>query len=214
MSRIDHVIWDWNGTLVDDALLCVNIVNGILSEMNILNVSFDYYRDNFSFPVRSYYEKIGLPIEEARYQKVSETFIAEYRRLWKTCSLQPNALSVVKQLSQRGIGQSVLSAGKLSDLITFVSEFGLSDHIDLISGVSNIRAEGKKGISESHRAQIGHHPSNILLVGDTVHDEEVAIHLGVQNLLFTGGHNSPKALDSCVSELTHDLRQVLHLVID
>ena len=88
MSRIDHVIWDWNGTLVDDALLCVNIVNGILSEMNIPNVSFDYYRDNFSFPVRSYYEKIGLPIEEARYQKVSETFITEYRRLWKTCSLQ------------------------------------------------------------------------------------------------------------------------------
>ena len=155
-----------------------------------------------------------MPIEDARYQKVSEIFIAEYRRLWKTCTLQPNALSVVKQLSERGIGQSVLSAGKLSDLFAFVNEFGLSEHMGLISGVSNIKAEGKKGISESHLAQIGHHPSNILLVGDTVHDEEVAIQLRVRNLLFTGGHNSPKALDSCVSELTHDLRQVLHLVID
>ena len=90
----------------------------------------------------------------------------------------------------------------------------MTGQVDDVEIESFLIGLNKKGISESHRAQIGHHPSNILLVGDTVHDEEVAIQLGVKNLLFTGGHNSPKALDSCVSELTHDLRQVLHLVID
>lgn len=214
MNRIDHVIWDWNGTLVDDARLCVNIVNGILSEMFIPKVSLEFYRDNFSFPVHSYYEKIGLPTEEASYREVSEKFITEYRKLRRTCNLQVNARTVIMGLAEAGIGQSILSAGKLSDLTTFVGEFGLSDQVDPVTGVSNIHAAGKKDISQAHLAEIDHDPSNVLLVGDTAHDEEVAIHLGVSCLLFTGGHNSVKALEGCVNDLIDDLRQVLFHVID
>ena len=214
MNRVDHVIWDWNGTLVDDTRLCVNIVNGILSEMCIPKVSLEFYRDNFSFPVRSYYEKIGLPAEEASYREVSEKFISEYRRLRRTCNLQVNARTVIMGLAEAGIGQSILSAGKLSDLTTFVGEFGLSGQVYPVTGVSNIQATGKKDVSQAHLAEVGHDPSNILLVGDTAHDEEVAIHLGVRCLLFTGGHNSVKALKGCVSDLIDDLRQVLFHVID
>jgi phosphoglycolate phosphatase len=214
MNRIDHVIWDWNGTLVDDAQLCVKIVNGILDEMFMPKVSLAFYRDNFCFPVRSYYEKIGLPKDESAYLKVSEKFISEYRRLWRSCKLQENARTVIAGLSDAGISQSILSAGKLSDLTLFVREFGLSGQIDPVTGVSNIQADGKKEISHAHLADVGHDPSNVLLVGDTAHDEEVSIHLGIQCLLFTGGHNSVKALEGCGSELTDDLRQVLVRVLD
>jgi len=214
MNRVEHVIWDWNGTLVDDARLCVNIVNGILSDMFIPKVSLEFYRDNFSFPVRSYYEKIGLPTEEASYREISEKFISHYRKLRRSCNLQENARTVIMGLTEAGIGQSILSAGKLSDLSTFVGEFGLSDQFDPVTGVSNIHAAGKKDISQAHLSGVGHDPSNILLVGDTAHDEEVSIHLGVRCLLFTGGHNSVKALEGCESDLIDDLRQVLFHVID
>ena len=59
-----------------------------------------------------------------------------------------------------------------------------------------------------------HDPSNVLLVGDTVHDEEVSVHLGTQCMLFSGGHNSVKTLGGCRSELIDDLRLVLLRVID
>ena len=214
MNRIEHVIWDWNGTLVDDARLCVNIVNGILSDLFMPKVSLEFYRDNFSFPVRSYYEKIGLPTDEASYREISEKFISEYRKHWRSCNLQVNARSVIMGLAEAGIGQSILSAGKLSDLTTFVGEFGLSGQVDPVTGVSNIQATGKKDVSQAHLAEVGNDPSNLVLVGDTAHDEEVAIHLGVRCLLFTGGHNSVKALEGCVSDLIDDLRQVLFHVID
>ena len=61
MMKIKHIIWDWNGTLVNDAQLCVDIVNEILSEFDIPPVSFEFYRNNFSFPVRNYYDRLGLP---------------------------------------------------------------------------------------------------------------------------------------------------------
>ena len=214
MNKIEHVVWDWNGTLVDDAQLCVDIVNGILSDLSIPTVSIEFYRDNFTFPVSSYYEKIGLPTEGDSFRVISEKFISEYRMRRDSRQLQEHARAVMNKLAESGIGQSVLSAGKLSDLATFVDELGLSGFLHPITGVSNIHAAGKKDISKTHLAKITHDPSNVLLVGDTVHDEEVSVHLGTQCLLFTGGHNSVKALGDCRSELIDDLRLVLLRVID
>ena len=111
-KMIKHVIWDWNGTLIDDAQLCVSIVNEILCDNMLSEVSLSYYRENFCFPVRAYYEKIGLSCEGASYRELSEKFISEYRKRWKTCQLQANALAVISSLNQAGIGQSVLSASK------------------------------------------------------------------------------------------------------
>ena len=31
MGNYRHVIWDWNGTLLDDAWLCVEVLNGLLA---------------------------------------------------------------------------------------------------------------------------------------------------------------------------------------
>ncbi len=214
MNRIEHVVWDWNGTLVDDAQLCVDIVNGILSDLSIPTVSLEFYRDNFTFPVSSYYEKIGLPTEGDSFRMISEKFISDYRMRRDSRQLQEHARAVMNELAESGIGQSILSAGKLSDLTTFVDELGLSEFLHPITGVTNIHAAGKKGISQTHLAKIAHDPSNVLLVGDTVHDEEVSVHLGTQCMLFTGGHNSVKTLGGCRSELIDDLRLVLLRVID
>ena len=205
---IKHVIWDWNGTLIDDARLCVSIVNEILSDNMLSEVSLSYYRENFCFPVRAYYEKIGLSCEGARYRELSEQFISEYRKRWKTCQLQANALAVISALNQAGIGQSVLSASKSTDLKLFLEGFGLGKYIDLASGVRNVLASGKIEISKRHLLDIGAEPDEVLMVGDTKHDEEISKHLSTNCILFTGGHNSANALRGCVSELTDDLRQV------
>jgi len=205
---IKHVIWDWNGTLIDDAQLCVSIVNQILSRNFLSKVSLDFYRNNFCFPVREYYEKIGLSCEGIRYRELSEEFISEYRKRWKTCELQVNALSVINSLKQAGVGQSILSASKSTDLKLFVEKFGLKKYIDFASGVRDVLASGKVEISKRHLNDIDAEPDEVLLVGDTKHDEEISQHLSTHCILFTEGHNSANALRGCSSELTDDLRQV------
>ena len=212
-GMIKHVIWDWNGTLIDDAQLCVSIVNEILSKNMLSKVSLSYYRENFCFPVRAYYEKIGLSCEVASYRELSEQFISEYRKRWKTCQLQANALAVISALNQAGIGQSILSAAKSTDLKLFLEEYGLEEYIDLASGVCNVLASGKIEISDRHLMDIGAEPTEVLLVGDTKHDEEISKHLSTNCILFTGGHNSANALRGCGSELMNDLRQVVARVL-
>ena len=80
---IKHIIWDWNGTIIDDAQLCVSIVNQILSANQLSKVDLNFYRDHFCFPVTTYYKKLGLPVDEASSRSISESFIREYRLRWR-----------------------------------------------------------------------------------------------------------------------------------
>lgn len=52
MPRYAHVIWDWNGTIFDDAERCVEIANGMLSRRELPVLSLDQYRETFRFPIR------------------------------------------------------------------------------------------------------------------------------------------------------------------
>ena len=55
MKKYETVIWDWNGTLLDDVTLSLSIVNELLLEHNIPILTRERYREIFDFPVRLYY---------------------------------------------------------------------------------------------------------------------------------------------------------------
>ena len=57
--KYKHIIWDWNGTLVDDTWLCVEIINKLLKKRNLKLVTIDDYKEKFMFPVREYYIELG-----------------------------------------------------------------------------------------------------------------------------------------------------------
>ena len=52
MERTKHVIWDWNGTLLDDAVLCVEVMNVVLARRKLPPLTAERYADRFRFPVR------------------------------------------------------------------------------------------------------------------------------------------------------------------
>ena len=58
MDPYTHIIWDWNGTLLDDAWLCVDVMNGMLRERRLPTRTLDQYKEVFDFPVRNYYETL------------------------------------------------------------------------------------------------------------------------------------------------------------
>ena len=61
--KYQHIIWDWNGTLLNDAWLFVDIMNGVLSNRKLPLITVDDYRKLFCFPVKDYYKKLGFDLE-------------------------------------------------------------------------------------------------------------------------------------------------------
>jgi phosphoglycolate phosphatase len=53
--RYQNIIWDWNGTLLDDVMLAINVVNEILRDHDKQALTHERYLEIFDFPVKHYY---------------------------------------------------------------------------------------------------------------------------------------------------------------
>jgi len=206
--KIKEIVWDWNGTLINDTSLCVDILNKILFLHDQPSISIEYYRNNFSFPVSAFYKIISLPSSGKKFDDVSLSFISEYRLKWKECNLQPGVLQILKLIKQLGLRQSILSAGNQSDVEVFLDHFKLESFFNQVFGTDNIKAEGKIELGKKFITDSNLRPDEILLVGDTAHDLHVANEIGCSVLLFNQGHNSNNQLSGYSVQIINDLMEV------
>jgi phosphoglycolate phosphatase len=201
-------VWDWNGTLINDTSLCVDILNKLLSIYDQPLISIEYYRNNFSFPVSAFYKRISLPSSGKTFDDVSLFFISEYRLKWKECNLHQGVLQILKMIQQLGLRQSILSAGNQSDVELFVNHFKLDCFFNQVFGTNNIKAEGKIELGKKFITNSNLRPEEILLVGDTIHDLQVANAIGCSVLLFSRGHNSNTQLSGYSVQIINSLMEV------
>ena len=58
---IRQVFWDWNGTLLDDLAYAVDVRNRVFPRFGLPPIdSLERYYEQFTFPVRLYYERAGV----------------------------------------------------------------------------------------------------------------------------------------------------------
>jgi len=109
-SKYKHIIWDWNGTLLDDAWLCVDVINGVLSRRNMSTISLRQYQELFNFPVIDYYVRLGFDFEKESFEIVGTEFIDNYEKRRHEVNLQKGAKAVLKSVREADLTQSLLSA--------------------------------------------------------------------------------------------------------
>ena len=190
-----HVIWDWNGTLVDDAWLCVEIVNALLGRRGLAPTNLREYSEVFDFPLRAYYESLGFDLEREDFAAMGDEFNILYSQRRRECRLREGAREVLAALGHNGVGQSLLSAYDQVSLEEMVSHYGLRPHFAAVAGVDNGLGEGKIERGHRHLADLNCRGGEVLLVGDTLHDIEVAAALGIHCVLLPSGHQSRRRLE-------------------
>ena len=197
INKYKHIIWDWNGTLLDDVELCLDIINGILSRRNIKTLSLADYREIFTFPVKDYYEKAGIDFNVYPFEELGIEWIEEYERKKGECKLFNGAEDVLKLLSRNGSDQSLLSAYSHEQLVEIVSGFNLDSYFAHLSGLDHIYATSKVDLGKELIKKLNPQNGRVLLIGDTIHDYEVSREIGADCLLIAAGHQNKKRLESC-----------------
>ena len=195
--KYKHIIWDWNGTLFDDVWLCLEIINEILRKRNLAQLTPDYYRQIFDFPVINYYQKLGFDYSTDPFSVISTEFVLEYEQRRPACRLRAGALEILERNLELGLTQSILSASKQSYLQQAVEELQIDHKFVAIAGLDNHHAAGKIELGRRLLHQLNLPAGQILLIGDTGHDYEVAQAIGVDCCLISGGHQSEQRLLSC-----------------
>ena len=219
MSSIKHIVWDWNGTLLNDGWLFVKIMNQILKKRALNKITEKIYREIFCFPLEKFYIKMGFDFEKESFEKSSLEFISLYSKHKNEASLYPGVKKLLIKLNKLGVKNYILSAQNQQALIEQVKFYGLFDFFDLIVGTNNLHARGKALMAENLFKKINANNSKILMIGDTNLDINIAKNNNCSAIGATYGHQHPKRfknnknlrliadfnqLDSCLASLFED----------
>jgi phosphoglycolate phosphatase len=188
------IIWDFNGTLLDDMQVCIDCMNIMLKERGLPFLDLKRYRDIFTFPVREYYLSLGFDFMKEPFEVPAHQFIDLYRRNLHRAPLQPETVEMLDYFHQHKIQQVVLSAMEQEFLEETLSLKGILAYFKKVSGITNHLGEGKLEVARELILWLGQVPEEICLIGDTVHDFEVARGLGIECILVACGHQSHERL--------------------
>ena len=187
-SKIKYVIWDWNGTLIDDAWLFVELMNQELKKRNLQLITIQDYRSCFTFPVKRYYEVLGFDFKKENFKEVGYQFIQEFKKRKFEAQLFPDSLKILDLTQKLNIKQSILSAQEHRLLNQTVKQYKIDHYFEMISGIEHYYADNKISFAKLIRKNIEFDNNEILLVGDSTHDFEVAQALNIKCVLFSNGH--------------------------
>ena len=212
MNRYSHIIWDWNGTLLDDASHAMNVMNEMLQKrgMSVMNHMADYHRA-FVFPIIDYYKNVGFDFESESFEDLALEFITGYHaNRTGNSPLHKNAECLLKTINEAGITQIILSASKHENLLLQVEEFPIKHYFDEILGLSDIYAKSKVEIGLDYMRN--NTVEKALLIGDSTHDYEVAKALGADCILMSIGHQSKEILETCGVPVVDNVLKIMDFI--
>ncbi|GGN15749.1 phosphoglycolate phosphatase-like HAD superfamily hydrolase [Actinoplanes campanulatus] len=188
-----HLVWDWNGTLLDDLHLVVSSTNTAFAAVGGRDVDADEHRRAFRRPVAEFYaEMLGRAVDQEEFGRLDRIFHDAYRLGLTDVSLAADAMTAIKTWPG---SQSLLSMWFHSELIPAVEGYGLAG---LFARVDGLRAELGGGFKAAHLAahldELGVAGRDVVLIGDSLDDADAAEAVGGCAVLYTGGFTHPARL--------------------
>ncbi len=208
MSEYEYVIWDFNGTLLDDVWLCIDVMNDMLNRRGLKTLSPSRYADIFDFPVQEYYQRAGWDLSRYPFEMLSDEFMSGYHARKLSCKLRAEAVEVFSRLYATGINQSILSAAQTSMVEELVAHFQIGKYFTSLHGLDNHHAAGKLEIATAWMEENEADPEKVVFVGDTTHDKVVANAIGVDCVLVYSGHQTRGKLEATGAPVVDSLEEI------
>lgn len=211
---VRQILWDWNGTLLDDLQYAIGVRNRIFPMFGLpaIHDLMEYYQQ-FTFPVRLYYERAGAT--EENFDQVAHAWMDEYVRGCQEIPLHADAAQVVHAFRAKGLRQVVLSASQMEILRRQLGNYpALDGCFDELLGLAEIYARSKEAIGRAYLERCDIAAEQSVMLGDTLHDADVAKAMGTQCILIARGHQSRETLQSAGVPVCSSLVEAARLILD
>lgn len=209
---IKTIIWDWNGTLLNDLDLSLYSVNVLLEERNLTKLSVERYKDIFGFPVVDYYVKAGFDFEKEAFEVPAKQYVKLYAAGASELKLFPDVVDTLIFFKENNYRQIVLSAMKDDNLKLMIHNAEISHFFDGIFGIKDNYAREKVSLGKQVVEKLNLNPAECLMIGDTLHDAEVAEQCGFNCILFSGGHVSKQRLETKEKKIIDNLNELKQII--
>ena len=192
--KFESIIWDWNGTLLNDVEIAVDSINHLLHDRDLELLTIEKYLDVFTFPVQDYYQLIGFDLKSEPFEIPAFQFISIYNKAVENCGLHDQVVPLLSRLRNQGYRQFILSAMEQQVLEKTVADNDIHHFFEDLCGLSDNFAVSKVANGKSLIHKRGLDPERTLMIGDTIHDYEVAQAIGCKCALVAKGHQSKERL--------------------
>lgn len=189
-----HVIFDFNGTILNDVALCHNLLNEILIMQDTKPISRLRYKQVFTFPIIDYYRRAGVDFDKNSYDELAMKFIEKYQPASMNLKLFPKTIETFEYLNQKGYSLYILSASETNNLRAQTDNYKISKYFKAILGLDNIKAESKVQIAKDYLDSYSIDSKDVLFIGDTLHDLDVAKSINVDCFLVSSGHQAKSVI--------------------
>lgn len=187
MYNFTHVIWDWNGTLLDDAYLSFEVFRKMIIERELPECSFDRFQRIYGHPIIQLYEKAGFDFAVESFDTVARQWHNGYESRTCELALHRDSVAILDEFAERGITQSVLSALPHDILLRSLQQHGLDGYFAHVLGLDDLSAHSKVDNGRLLLQTLSIDPADVILIGDSSHDAETASALGIDCLLVSRG---------------------------
>lgn len=209
MNSYSHILWDFNGTLLDDVHAGIESENVLLRRRGMpLIRDVEHYHSLFGFPIIEYYKRLGHDFERESYDDMADEWVEQYIKYSADCPLCPGALEMLDAARGTGIPQLILSATEINMLRSQLAKLGIGGYFCELLALDNVKAYGKTQIALEWKERV--RPERPVLIGDTTHDFETSRAIGADCLLVCTGHQSRATLERCGVPVYTDLLEILH----
>ncbi len=195
-KALQHCVWDFNGTILDDLSVTVESINSLLRERGMRQISEDEHRLWFRFPVSDYYADLGFDFSVESFDVLSSEYHQRYMSQLDRCGVYEGIVTVLDVLAQKGVRQYVLSAMHEPTLRECCDTLGISGYFDAVYGLADFLARSKTHRGRRLCEDFAIASDSALYIGDTEHDMEVAVKLGLTPVAATWGHQASGMFDT------------------
>ncbi|MBP0940829.1 HAD family hydrolase [Pseudomonas alliivorans] len=208
-TGVEHVVFDWNGTLIDDIDLAVFAVNRCGEHYGVAPITAEQYRARFDFPIAGFYAALGFDLDSVPFPIIVQRYLEHFDAHVAECPLQPYVIEFLDAARRAGIGVSILSASHCDVLVQTLKAKGLYDRFEHVVGLNHNQATSKTAEALMLQKTLGTPASRTLFVGDTLHDFDVACSVGWSPVLVSTGHQDSERLRLSGAPLFRNLGELL-----
>ncbi|MCB0337654.1 MAG: HAD family hydrolase [Bdellovibrionales bacterium] len=209
LDKYTHFIWDWNGTILNDTYLVLEVFNELIGSLGHAPLSLEDYQLLFRHPIIEMYFELGVIRSEEEYMELSHQFHDLYGKRSRECSLHHLVLDCLDCIKLQGKTQSVLSALPQEMLDEIVDHHQLSPYFTSLLGHHSKLADSKIAYGRKWMQRQAFLPQETIMIGDTLHDVEVAEALGIDCLILPNGYQHSSAFDRNLTRMLKNFSELL-----
>lgn len=133
------IIWDYNGTILNDVSIAVKIENEMLLRRGLkADYTLEDYKSLFNVPMEDYYRQIGYTFENESFHDVGVEFYGLYEKYFSECTLNKGVLDKLQEAKEKSYQNIILSSCEHQALVSQCHRLGIDTLFTSIMGVNDL----------------------------------------------------------------------------